>query len=146
MQYPYEPYDPYAALDRRSLLGCAGSALGLVALLLIAYTIAVTNPIQRVQLRFIPPHTAVPVSELRSSGPLYRGYPTSAVAASTSLDALRRTVLGGDSCPLCWEDVHAAPGTLLVAAVPFGCGSSHEWYGWTNGSTLTIDLVTWGCP
>lgn len=37
-----------------------------------------------------------------------------------------------------------APGVLLVAVVPRGCGS-REWFAWTNGSTLTIELATWGC-
>jgi hypothetical protein len=122
--------------------------MGLVALLLIVYG----NPIQRVRLRVFPSGAAVPVSELRPGGPPYRGYPSSDVAASTSLDALRLTVLGSQSCPYtpptaqqgCWEDVHVAPGTLLVAALPDGC-DNREWYGWTNGSTLTIDLATWGC-
>jgi hypothetical protein len=37
------------------------------------------------------------------------------------------------------RDVHVPhPGGSL------GCGS-REWYRWTNGSTLTIDLATWGC-
>ena len=138
----------HAEFDRAWGLGCAGIALGLVALLLIVYS----NPIQRVRLRVFPPGAAVPVSELRPGGPPYHGYPSSDVAASTSLDALRRTVLGSRPCPYppstarraCWEDVHVAPGTLLVAALPGSC-DNREWYGWTNGSILTIDLATWGC-
>ena len=37
-----------------------------------------------------------------------------------------------------------APGTLLIATLPGGC-DDREWYGWTNGSTFTIELATWGC-
>jgi hypothetical protein len=139
----------YAEFDRAWGLGCAGLALGLVALLLVVYS----NPIQRARLRFYPPGMAVPVSELRPSGPPYSGRPLSDVAASTSLDVLRQTVLGNRPCPYppsaaqvrCWADVHVASGLLLIAAVPTGCGNRREWYGWTSGSALMIDLATWGC-
>jgi hypothetical protein len=75
------------------------------------------------------------------------------MAASTSLDALRRTLLGNRPCSgvsegarlgSAWPDVHVGPSTLLVAALPGTC-DNHEWYGWTNDSTLTIELATWGC-
>jgi len=131
--------------DRGTTLGCAGVVVGVVALLMLVYT----NPAERLRTRFFPPGSSVPVAELRDYG---MGAGRVSVAASTSFDALRQTLLGDRPCPVpvtqwsqaCWGDVQVPAGTLLVATVPTGCGN-REWYGWTNGSTLTIDLVTWGC-
>jgi hypothetical protein len=132
-------------LRRGEALGCAVVFVAFVALVVVVFT----NPFERVRARVLPPGTPVPVAELDPIGVPARG---PSFAASTSLDALRQTVLHHEPCPVrpayarvgCWAAVRVPPGTLLVAAVPPQCGN-REWYGWTNGSTLTIDLVTWGC-
>jgi len=145
----WAPDDSYAKFDRGWALGCASVGVILLVVLLLVYS----NAPERVRLRFFPPGTSVPVSELERDGPLYRGYPLNVVAASTSLDSLRQTILGQRPCPgppdlpqrACWGYVHVPSATLFVAVVADdGCGN-REWDGWTRGSALTIQLVTWGC-
>ena len=115
--------------------------IGVIVALLAVYT----NPVERVRQGFFPPGAPVPVTQLAEGGPAHPA-PGTQVVAATSLEALSQTMLGDRLCleQECWRDVHVPPATLLVATIPTRCGS-REWYGWTNGSMLTIDLVTWGC-